>query len=401
MIMSVQPISRMITALCAFILVLLISGCTTGGEVIRQEATVQVLSETAIARVTEVHAAQRTAEPQPLLQPADPANLVSEPEINPLTGLTVTTPALLDRRPVIVKVQNLPRPRMQWGISAADIVFEYFTEFGTTRFAAIFYGQTPQMVAPIRSARWMDMHLVRMYNSILVFGSAYDDLLNALYSAEFRERVLIEHPDTCPAICRYDPNGKNYLMTDLMALKDYLVKEGIDNTRQDLSGMHFDPAVPGNGDPAQQVTAKFSAAIYNRWDYDPASGRYLRFSDIDNASRMDDEQYEALIDQSTGQQIAVDNLLMVLAEYNLLVQTAQSEVYDVELIGTGMAYLARDGQLFNVRWERVDTNNPLTLVDQNGAPFPFKPGQTWIEVMGLHTDITRTGDTWRFQHRMP
>jgi hypothetical protein len=72
--MSVQPISRMITALCAFILVLLMSACTTGGEVIRQEATVQVLSETAIARVTEVHAAQLTAEPQPVLQPVDPEN---------------------------------------------------------------------------------------------------------------------------------------------------------------------------------------------------------------------------------------------------------------------------------------------------------------------------------------
>jgi hypothetical protein len=74
---------------------------------------------------------------------------------------------------------------MQWGISAADLVFEYYTEFGTTRFAAIFYGQNPQMVAPIRSARWMDMHLVRMYNSILVFGSAYDDLLKALFNASF------------------------------------------------------------------------------------------------------------------------------------------------------------------------------------------------------------------------
>jgi hypothetical protein len=401
MIMSVQPKRRIITALCAFILVSILSACTTGGEVIRQEATVQVLSETAMARVTEVHAAQLTAEPEPEPQPVDPEISISSLEINPLTGLTVSTPAQFDRRPVIVKVQNLPRPRVQWGISAADIVYEYYTEFGTTRFAAIFYGQTPQMVAPIRSARWMDMHLVRMYNGILVFGSAYDDLLKALYSAEFRERVLIEHPDTCPAICRYDPNGKNYLMTDLVALKDYLVREGIDDTRPDLSGMHFDPALPEKGDPAQQVTAKFSAAIYNRWNYDPSNGRYLRFSDIDNAAQTGNEQYEALIDQNTGQQIAVENLLMVLAEYNLLVQTAQSEVYDVELIGTGMAYLARDGQLFNVRWVRADTNSPLTLVDENGSPFPFKPGQTWIEVMGLHTDITRTGDTWRFQHRMP
>jgi hypothetical protein len=64
-----------------------------------------------------------------------------------------------------------------------------------------------------------------------------------------------------------------------------------------------------------------------------------------------------LIDQSTGQQIGWI-MLMILAEYNLLVQTAQSEVFDVALIGTGMAYLAR-WQLFNVRWERADTTARL------------------------------------------
>jgi hypothetical protein len=114
-----------------------------------------------------------------------------------------------------------------------------------------------------------------------------------------------------------------------------------------------------------------------------------------------DEEYEPLIDQNTGQQIGAENVVMVLAEYELLVQTAQSEVFDVALTGSGMAYLFRDGQLYNVRWERKDDNSPLTLVDLHGNPFPFKPGQTWFEVMGLHTDITRDGESWRFQHRMP
>jgi len=70
-------------------------------------------------------------------------------DVDPLTGQKVTNPALLQRRPMVIKVQNLPRTgRPQWGLSLADIVFEYYTEEGTTRFAAVFYGNDASMVGP-------------------------------------------------------------------------------------------------------------------------------------------------------------------------------------------------------------------------------------------------------------
>ena len=74
-----------------------------------------------------------------------PANFPAN--VNPLTGLQVADPALLQRRPMLIKVSNLPRNvRPQWGLSLADIVFEYYAEEGSTRFAAIFYGQDASMV---------------------------------------------------------------------------------------------------------------------------------------------------------------------------------------------------------------------------------------------------------------
>src|SRR5262245_25539804 len=81
--------------------------------------------------------------------------------INPLTGLEVQDLALLERRPLLVKVSNLPRNiRPQSGLSSADHVYEYYTEEGTTRFAAVFYGQDAKMVGPIRSARFFDDQLM-------------------------------------------------------------------------------------------------------------------------------------------------------------------------------------------------------------------------------------------------
>jgi hypothetical protein len=79
-----------------------------------------------------------TPTPQPTLSyPPEgygPSNFPSG--VNPLTGLQVANPALLDRRPLLIKVTNLPRNvRPQWGLSLADIVFEYYTEEGSARSA--------------------------------------------------------------------------------------------------------------------------------------------------------------------------------------------------------------------------------------------------------------------------
>ena len=74
-----------------------------------------------------------TPSPQPSptpLYPSEgygPSNFPSN--VNPLTGLQVADPTLLNRRPVLVKVSNLPRyVRPQWGLSLADIVFEYYID---------------------------------------------------------------------------------------------------------------------------------------------------------------------------------------------------------------------------------------------------------------------------------
>src|SRR3990172_9051787 len=62
-------------------------------------------------------------------------------EVNPLSGLPVAAPSLLERRPIAIKVTNFPRSvRPQWGLSAADHVYEYYIGDEMSRFIGIFYG---------------------------------------------------------------------------------------------------------------------------------------------------------------------------------------------------------------------------------------------------------------------
>ena len=93
--------------------------------------------------------------------------------INPLTGLQVSNPENLNRRPVAVKIQIFPRgQRPPFGVNSADIVFDYYQNNGITRFHSIFYGENVDQAGPIRSARLFDGQLIKMYKSIFAFGGA-------------------------------------------------------------------------------------------------------------------------------------------------------------------------------------------------------------------------------------
>ena len=96
----------------------------------------------------------------------------------------------------------MPREsRPQWGLSRADIVYEYYIEYGDTRFAAVYYGNDSH-VGPIRSARHVDMQLVQMYKALFIFGGAYDELFELLLESDFAEHLIREGPNTAAALTR-------------------------------------------------------------------------------------------------------------------------------------------------------------------------------------------------------
>jgi len=377
--------------------VILLAACNTSPAVFPTSTSLRTDNwgtQPAIQETRTVTATQPVEEVIP--QPSE-----KFPQINPLTGLEVD-PGILDRRPILVKIENLPRTsRPQWGLNSADIIYEYYTEEGTTRFAAIFYGEDTNQAAPIRSARWFDIQLVQMYHSIFVFGSAYSDLLNALFESDFKERLIIEQPDSCPALCRYDPRGHDYLMADTVELQTYIEKMGINNDRQNLAGLNFNPNLLPDGDKAAHVFIRFSGAIYNRWDYDLATGRYLRFSDVKDDIDHRAELYEPLYDRRTGLQVGTDNLVVILTDYVPLIITETSQVYDIPLMGTGWAYIFRDGQVYSADWVRDKSDGVLKFLYPDGTQFEFRPGKTWIEVLNRSSTWATEEESWRFEFKLP
>jgi hypothetical protein len=336
-----------------------------------------------------------TLTPTPAYPPEGygPANFPAE--VDPLTGLNDANPALLQRRPMVIKVQNIPRDgRPQWGLSLADIVFEYYTEEGSTRFAAVFYGNDASMVGPIRSGRFIDAYIVRGYKAMFAFGYAYVAEMNRFLNSDFANRLVVEGSST--PLTRYDPKGFNYLMVNTADLSAYASKKGL-NAVQNLNGMSFKLAAPSGGQPGTQMYVRYSGAIYNRWDYDSTSGTYLRYSDtVDANNGVQDEQYAQLTDRLNTQPIVADNVVVLYVDHKLYAPN----IYDILLTGSGNAYAFRDGQAYQVKWQR-NTTDVVSLTNPDGSAFAFKPGITWFEVIGLNSTAKQTGQSWRFTHLMP
>ena len=318
--------------------------------------------------------------------------------INPLTGLEVEDPTILNRRPVIVKVQNLPRSdRPHWGLSFADIVYEYYTELGTTRFSAIYFGDDSKQVGPIRSARLFDINLIRGYGAMFIFGSAYEGTYNRLVSSEFYQRLMIESSNTVGVISRIEPNSRNYEIADTSQVNAYTQRMVIDNTRPNLDGMFFQLQAPSGGKESLSTYVRFSSAIYNRWDYESDSQKYARFSDADNAYGPDQETYLQLVDRVNDQPIEADNVAVIYVRHTDIDTRPSVEVLDVSLLGTGKAFVLRDGKLYEVTWSRPTESSVLTFLNADGTPFALKPGKTWMEVMAFNTVLEKQKDgAYRF-----
>jgi secreted PhoX family phosphatase len=179
-------------------------------------------------------------------------------------------------------------------------------------------------------------------------------------------------------------------------LSAYATKRDL-NQKQNLNNMFFNLPAPAGGQPGMQVFVHYSAATYNRWDYDPTSGKYLRFSDNADVTEVGQtEQFLPLTDRLNNQPVAFDNMVVLYVNHELY----SPGIYDILLTGSGDAVAFRDGQAYKVQWQRKAAD-VVSLTNPDGSPFAFKPGTTCFEVIGLNSTVVQTGTSWRFTHQMP
>lgn len=333
-----------------------------------------------------------TAEPSPLATAAPegtqygPVNFPAD--VDPLTGLVVADPALLDRRPVMVKVSNFPREgRPHAGLSKADIVFEYSTGGGWNRFLALFYGQDAEMVGPVRSGRIVDKWLVSMYQGILGMMFASDDVYDEIKDLLGHERVVRGTAQTCPALCKQNFNNPIYswFANTAEMTKYYEKSQGAFSGRPNLDGMAFNTISPTGGKTGTEVTLHYGGNNEGQWKYDPASKKYLRW--IDNLDEQGAFSMIPLVDRTTGTQLAFSNVIVLFTTYTTL--NAKDSIHKIDLADAqGRAMIFRDGQMYDVTWKGVSSVAPIQFFDAKGNISELHPGNSWIAIVDNQSKVS-------------
>jgi hypothetical protein len=321
------------------------------------------------------------------------------PNVNPLTGETVADPALLDRIPVAIKVANSGEVRPQWGLSAADLVFEYFTEGGITRFTAVYLSQDAEQVGSVRSARLIDLEIPNMYRALLAYSGASVGVNEKMRATSFFSRILTPDFGRGAAFWRDDnvPAPHN-MFTSTEGLRADAEALGIDVGRQDLHGMAFAQTPPAGGEPGTQVTLSYNAS-YVLWLYQAGlGGQYYRWNDgVEHT------------DRATGQQLSASNVVVLFAPHVCdwsVVEDAfnpDANWYSIEIQvwANGPARIFRDGQMYDVTWVRNAADDMVGFVDADNNPFPLKPGKTWFQLVELVSPVTHDGGKWDVDPKEP
>lgn len=303
---------------------------------------------------------------------------------NPLTGVSGYSESAAGKRPVAVMVNNLTGALPQYGIAAADLIFELPVEGGITRLMAVYADQTAvPAVCSVRSARY--------YYPILCLGmdAVYCHWgLDQTVAKETMARTGIDHLDggtlAGTLFQRDAARQQNYAQEhtgylDGTQLPAVLAAQGI---RTDLlpeynhplfsfcaEDAQFTPA----GESARTVNVPFSAAYYSTFQYDDASGTYRKL-----------HSGQPHMDQRTGTQLSFENLLILQTDIH---PRADNYLMDVGLSG-GPGYYAANTGIVRVTWKKTNESSPISLYNTDGSPLTLNPGKSYIAFIGSEKEIT-------------
>ncbi len=365
---------KRIFALCSALLLSLtvFAGC---GSKPTEESAASEPEATATAAPTaeaESSAAESTTEPTEAPS-TEPAN------VNLLTGLPTLTDGAIGKRPVAVMVNNVDAALPQYGISAADLIFELPVEYDLTRLMAVYgdYTQIPE-VCSIRSCRYYYPILAVGFDAIYVNWGMNESVARptvnsmdidqydgdeyglgdcfgrdkARYESGYAwEHTGVFHGPNFPSVLE-----KDKVRTDL--------KE--DKTGTAFNFVEMDKNAAPNGEDAQKVRVDFGAN-YSVFTYDEENHEYLKnFKDSPH------------MDGISKEQLKFENVIVLETEIKPYPGDEVIKYVDWEGGENAKGYYISEGKMVPITWSKAGMYGPLKFFDANGNELQLNRGKSYI-----------------------
>ena len=282
----------------------------------------------------------------------------------------------VDGQVLAVKIDDTNAAHPQIGLEDADIVYIEQVEGGLTRLAAIFSTVIPQRVGPVRSARISDIDILSQFGRVaFAYSGAQRKLFPVIAAANLQD---LGAQRQSPTIYTTDPNRNQPFAMVLRA--DLLMQKIIDDNLQVDSGKNvgfvFGELQEG-GTPIQKVEVNWPAAKYSA-EWSTEESRWLL---------------------SHNEKLNLAESGVVLGPTTLVIQMVKispSEYGDKfggvtplsETIGTGRAYVLRNGERFVTIWNRPTAESGTTFSFSDGTIMNFDPGQVWVALTDREPEFT-------------
>jgi hypothetical protein len=286
--------------------------------------------------------------------------------IAPLTGLEDPSGAVAHRCAVTVKVGNTREAHPQYGISAADVVYEEVVEGGITRLAAVYNSQAPDKVGSVRSVRPTDQSIVWPLKGVFAFsgGNSYE-----LASIAGAPVTKLDETTAGPTMFRESDRPAPH---NLYARVDQMYDRCEDPSPQPLFTYRSLLTLPV-GEFVSSMTVGFGRGYDVSWNWDQSRAAWTRaiFGAPDTAS--------------DGTQLGVANVVVMQVVY---VPDASRTTTEADMVGRGPVSVFSSGYVVTGDWVRPDKNQPAQLIDASGQPIVLTPGQTWVELLPVGSPIS-------------
>jgi len=293
--------------------------------------------------------------------------------ISPLSGLNCDN---YNRRSFAIVLANDPVTRPLSGLSQADLVLEMpVITSSITRIMAIYACNSPEEIGSLRSARHDFIPLANGFDAILAHwgGShfALDKLNNGiidnidaminLYDAFYRKDGMPWPHNGFTSVERLISSAEKYDYRLENGFEGYTHIEEVDNIEQWDKVLRIGYSYPYNVS----------------YQYDAETNSYLRY----RANLKE-------IDKSNNKQIQAKNIVVmrVFSE-----QIQEPDYNDLDLEGTGDCQVYQNGIIIDCIWQKSEKNpySKLKFLNKDtNEEVPFIPGQTWIEIVEPHQDVT-------------
>jgi hypothetical protein len=265
---------------------------------------------------------------------------------SPINGLVVEDETLLDRRALVVKIDNHPNARPQTGLSEADAVIELMVE-GITRLVAVFHTGDVETVGPIRSMRPTDGQLATLFDAPLVASGGQDWVVSSIRSTGTAIIGEVGRPQTFRSSSRSAPHN---LYGNTIALRDLADSRGYDDEAPDQLWEFGD--LPNDADAASEIQLPFASGLVVRWTWDGE-----KYTKTTNGAPHN----WILPDGETEQMWAETLVVLEMLTYTQSPPPGGGPAKAVESVGSGNAYVFAEGRVVEGTWQRDSLGDTFTL----------------------------------------